>query len=157
MPYSTLDDVLTAYNPVRSFVGSGTFDVTTVEISSRFIPQAEAKINAYLAARYVIPLGDEPLITQICSDLVVCALLRDRAPRMPEFMNNRCIEANSLLAALRDGTMVLVGSGTTQITSGDQYVWSNVDPNEGFPGPIFTPTEAQSAYHNVGSLGCCPW
>lgn len=149
MPYADFDDVITRYNPLKTMIGSGTQEVSTQDISSVFIRDAEGYVNAFLAARYAIPLGDEPLITQITCDLAICKIIRDRAPRLPEFMENRCVAANSMLMALRDGMMVLVGSGTLGVTSGgDQYAWSNVDPDqEAFAGPIFKPIEANSWAH----------
>jgi phage gp36-like protein len=152
MPYATFDDVLRRYNPLNTMIGSGPTEVSTIDISSVFIPDAEGYVNAFLGARYAIPVGVEPLITQITCDLAICKIISDRAPRLPDFMANRCTNANSLLGMLRDGKMVLTGSGTLPVTGGvgDQEVWSNVLPEEGFAGPIFRPTEANSWAHVRG-------
>lgn len=151
MAYATFDDVMHRYSPLNTMIGSGTQEVSTLDISSRFIPDAEGYVNAFLAARYQIPVGNEPLVTMICADLAICKIISDRAPRLPQFMSDRCTSANSLLGMLRDGLMVLTGSGTFAVQSGgDQEVWSNVDPNNGFPGPIFSPLEARSWSHIPG-------
>src|SRR5690349_10824179 len=121
MAYATLQDVLTRYNPLTTMIGSGTQEVTSEQISSGFLVDAEAYVNAFLAAKYQIPVGNEPLVTQITCDIAICKIIQDRAPKIPDFMNNRCIAANSLLGMLRDGLMVLVGSGTVQNSGGDQF------------------------------------
>lgn len=151
MAYATVDDVLARYTPLQTLVGSGPSDVSTVEIASVFLADAESYVNAFIGAKYQTPVQPEPLITQITCDIAICKILQDKAPRIPDYMQGRCSNVNSMLAMLRDGTMVLTASGTLPLSGGgsNEFVWSNVDPDEGFPGPIFNPLEARSFSHRL--------
>ena len=48
MAYATIDDVFSRYAPINTMVGTGANDVTSVEVSSIFIADAESFMNAYL-------------------------------------------------------------------------------------------------------------
>lgn len=139
MAYATIGDVLRRYPPVATMVGSDTTDVTSTEVESIYIADAESYINASLRSRYVTPLAAEPLITQVTADIAIYRMLEDKAPRIPDMAEKRWIAANSTLAMLRDGTMLLDPSSQVNVASGgDQDAWSNVLEQA---GPIFRPAE----------------
>lgn len=149
-PYASPTDVINRYKPLNTMLGTGTLDITTTDIASVFIGDAQSYMDAFLSARYVTPVAVEPIITQICSDISIYKILEDRAPRIPEFMEKRYSFANSLLWNLSNGNMSLTGSNQIVSSAGDQEVWSNVLENPS--GPIFVPAEAFS--HYVSSAFC---
>lgn len=142
MAYATSDDVIRRYKPILTMLGTGTLDITTVDIASVYVQDGESIINAFLSRRYVIPLTTEPLLTDLASDIAIYRILSDKAPRIPDFMEKRYTNAMSLLTMIRDGQMDLnLSSQSVNSGGGDQYAWSNVlDGN----GPVFAPAEAMS-------------
>lgn len=144
MPYATPDDVIKRYNPINTMLGTGSLQVSTTDIASVYIQDAESIINAYLARRYVLPLNPEPILTDLASDIAVYRVLSDRAPRIPDFMDKRYTNAMSMLQMLRDGGMDLTASsGVTINSGGDQFAWSNViEPGQN--GPVFKNAESES-------------
>lgn len=146
MPYAVADDVIRRYNPISSMLGAGSLQVSTVDIASVYIADGESIVNAFLARRYVLPLTNEPILTDLTSDIAVYRILSDRAPRIPDFMQTRYTNAMSLLTMLRDGGMDLTMSNTVDAgASTDQYAWSNVaDPDGPLQnGPVFRPIESE--------------
>lgn len=150
MAYATVDDVLARYKPLNSMIGTGTLDITTTDIASIYIADAEGYMNAFLSARYVTPVQTEPLVTMLCSDIAIYKMCEDRAPRIPDFMEKRWAAANSFLSQLANGGMALTGSNQAVSSGGDEEVWSNVLENP--TGPVFQPVEAYS--HYVSSHWC---
>lgn len=148
MPYATFNDVVKRYNPISQLIGVGSYSVSTQDITSIYIADAESIINAYLASRYAIPLNPEPLITDLASDIAIYRVLSDRAPRVPDFMQKRYDQAIALLTSLNSGNIQLTASSQTLITSGDQEAWSNNTDDTLCEGPVF-----RSAHrpHNVWS------
>lgn len=138
MAYATTDDVFKRYPPISTMVGTQAFEVTTVDVASIYIQDAESYINAYLAPRYMIPLGTEPLITQLAADIALYRLIEDRAPRVPDIAVKRWTNAASLLEMLRDGKMWLLSSSTQVTSGGDQDAWSSSQDTP----PIFMPPES---------------
>jgi phage gp36-like protein len=57
VPYATIDDVFGRYKPINTMVGIGSYDVTSVQVSSIFVADAESFVDAYLGARYEVPLA----------------------------------------------------------------------------------------------------
>jgi phage gp36-like protein len=115
-------------------LGASSHDVTSVSVSSQFIADAESFVDAYIGARYVVPLSYvPPLITQITSDLAIFNLAVEKLPRQPDFMKDRYDRSVAMLEQLRDGKMVL--TSVSIVTSGDQEAWS---PTEGYH-PVFSP------------------
>lgn len=150
MAYATADDVIRRYNPINTMIGTGSMQVSTVDIASVYISDSEAIINAYLSRRYVLPLNAEPLLTDLTADIAVCRILRERAPRFPDFMEKRYTDAMSLLVQIRDGGMdLLSSSGVTISSGGDQFAWSNVI-EDGQNGPVFRSIESESDLDCVG-------
>jgi phage gp36-like protein len=138
MAYATLNDVLRRYTPIVSMLGTGSLQITSNDISSVYIADAEGIINLYLGSRYQTPLAADPAITDLCSDIAIYRILADKAPRIPDFMQARYTNATSILSMIRDGQMTLgTNSGQQMVTSGgDEFAWSN-NTDCDFGGPIF--------------------
>ena len=135
MSYATITDVIASYQPIKTMIGTNSYDVTSVEVASVYIARAESLIDAYIGNRYSVPLSTPtPLITQIACDLAVFNMLAERSPQIPEFMDKRYDRAMELLKGISSGTLY-VGSATAT-SSGNNYAWS---PNMEYH-PIFAPT-----------------
>jgi phage gp36-like protein len=134
MAYAVISDVLTRYPPIHSMIGTGSGEVTSLQVTSVYINDGEGFVNAYLGAKYAVPLVTEPIITSLTSDLAIYKLLEDKVPRIPEFMQRRHDNAIKTLEMLRDGKMVL-SSSQTLITSGDQEAYSTTQDYH----PVFSP------------------
>lgn len=139
-PYATVDDVIRRYTPITTMIGVNTTDVTTVDIASVYIADGQSIVNGYLSRRYVLPLTPEPILTDLCSDIAIYRIIRDKQARIPEFMATRYTDAMSLLTMLRDGGMDLTGSNPVNSGGGDEFAWSNVLDTD-FKGTIFSPAE----------------
>jgi len=135
MSYATITDVFARYKPIGSMVGAGSLDVSSDDVSSIFISDAEGYMNAFLATRYVVPVTTEPLITQIAADLAIFNMMAEKLGAVPDFMQARYDRATSFLEKLTTGEMLLVGSGTTIVTTGDSEAWSAT----GSYHPVFSP------------------
>lgn len=149
--YADPSDVFLRYPPVTTMVGTGAMDVATTAISSIYIADAESYVNAYLRARYVIPLSPEPIITQITTDIAIYRMIEDHAPRIPDLAEKRWTNANSTLCMLRDGYMLLdTNSQTLVTTGGDQEVWGS---NQDDCGPVFKPAEEIVSWRDRAKFG----
>lgn len=135
MAYATITDVFARYKPIGSMVGAGSLDVSSDDVSSIFISDAEGFMNAFLAARYEVPVTTEPLITQIAADIAISNMMFEKLGAIPDFMQSRYERANTYLEKLSNGEMLLVASGTNQVTSGDSEAWSST----GSYHPVFSP------------------
>lgn len=135
MAYATCDDVVRRYSPLLGLLGTSSLQVTTVDIASIYIADAESIVNLYLGSKYVIPLTPEPALTDLTSDIAIYRVLADKAPRIPDFMNARYTNATSMLAMIRDGAMFLSSSSQQVSSGGDEFAWSQ-DIEFG-RGPIF--------------------
>lgn len=135
LPYATIDDIFKRYKPIGSMVGAGSLDVTSDDVSSVFIADAESFINAHIAVRYEVPVTAEPLITQMASDLAISNMIFEKHGAIPDFIQGRYDRALGYLDKLAEGKMLLVGSGTTQVSTGDSEAWSST----GSFHPIFHP------------------
>lgn len=137
MPYAAFSDVVSRYKPITTMVGTHANDITSTEVTSQFIADAESFVDAYLGSRYAVPLSAPipSLITQVTADLAIFNLAAEKLPRVPDFMQPRYDRAIRTLEMLRDGKMTLTGTGVTLITSGNQEAWS---PTTG-THPVFSP------------------
>ena len=134
-PYATLDDVFVRYRPNRTMVGSGDYDVSSSEVASVYVAQAQAYADAWLANRYEVPLSVvSPLITMVTADLAIFHMLAEKMPSVPDFMVERKKRADEILKMLVDGKMV-IASASVVTSAGDSYAWS---PTMG-QHPIFSP------------------
>ncbi|MEE8606705.1 MAG: DUF1320 domain-containing protein [Nitrospiraceae bacterium] len=129
MAYATSDDVVSRYKPILSMIGAGSYEVTSNDVSSIFVADAESFVDAYLGKKYLTPISPVPsMITAITSDLAIFNMLTEKQVQVPDFMQARYDRNMETLGFLRDGSMVLPAS-VTIIAGGDQEVWSN---NEDF-------------------------
>lgn len=135
MSYATIDDVFKRYNPVRTMVGSGANDISSVDVSSIFVADSEGFVDAYLRARYTTPVVTEPLITMLTSDIAIYKMGLERLPRIPDFLQTRYDNAVKMLEMLRDGQMLLQSSGNTGAPTGDNEVFSTTSGYH----PVFSP------------------
>lgn len=135
MAYATIDDVFSRYPPIATMVGTGENDVTSVEISSVYIADAESIINMYLARLYVVPVYPEAAITMIACDLAISNMLFEKLGKLPQFIQPRYDRANSMLEKLSSGSLILTSNSTSDVTSGDNYAWSTTENYH----PIFSP------------------
>ena len=108
MAYATITDVFARYKPIGSMVGAGSLDVTSDDVASIFISDAEGFMNAFLAARYVVPVTTEPLITMIAADLAISNMMFEKLGAIPDFMQGRYNRAEGYLTKLTTGEMLLV-------------------------------------------------
>lgn len=123
MAYATISDVFKRFPPIHTMVGTGPNDVSSVDVSSIYIYDADSYVNAFLGARYTIPLTAEPLVTMLSSDIAIFRMCQDRMPRIPDYIKGRFDHVNSLLGMLRDGQMIL-SSSQSIVTDGNQEAWT---------------------------------
>lgn len=125
MAYAGISDLFGRYKPLRTMVGVGSFAVSSVDVSSMFIADAESFADAYLGIRYDIPISPVPsLVTQITADLAIFNMLAEKHPTVPDHMQARYDRTIKLLEMLRDGEMTLPSSVSVK-DAGDQEVWSS--------------------------------
>lgn len=135
MAYATISDIFKRYPPINTLVGSGTNEIASVDVASVYISDAEGLVNAYIGSRYTVPVQNEPIITWLTSEIAIYNMVRDKQPRIPEWMQSRFDRAMEAIAAIRDGSMTLTASGTLPVVGGDQEAWSAT----GSYTPIFSP------------------
>lgn len=138
MPYATFDQVIRNYSPLTTLVGTMESQVSTVDISSIFIANGEALINGYIMNRY-ITIGNEPLLTKINCDLAIADILMEKLGEVPPFMQSRYDRAIKQLEQIRDGEIVLVGSGTAATDGGDNEAWSSTQSFHSIFSPVLRP------------------
>lgn len=140
MSYAVLIDVFARYKPIKTMVGSEDLQVTSDDVSSIFINDAESLVDAYVSRRYETPLNPvPPLITQIASDLSIFNMLVEKLPSTPDFFQPRYDRAIKNLEMLRDGEMNL--SSQTVVTSGDQEAWSSTERYHPVFNPVLDPID----------------
>ena len=128
MAYATIDDVFARYAPIYTMVGTGTQDVTSLEVSSIFIADAESFMNTFLAKRYSTPVATEPVITMIAADLAISNMMFEKLGELPNFIQPRYERAMMMLEKLSMGDLVLTSNSTSIVTTGDNFAWStNLD------------------------------
>lgn len=145
MAYAVIDDVFKRYPMVSNLVGSGTNLVASVDVASIYIADGESYVNAFLAARYTMPLVTEPLLTSLTSDIAIYRMFEDKLPRFPDAIEKRYTNAISILWALQAGKMRLTSSNLVT-SGGDQDAWSSANSNA---GSIFQPAEALTNTQSV--------
>ncbi len=150
MSYATIADVLGRYAPLKTLVGSEDTQVSSIGVSSLFIADAEAMVNAYVSRRYEVPLNPvNPLITQIASDLSIFNMLVEKLPGTPDFFQPRYDRAIKNLEMLRDGEMNL--SSQTLVTSGDQEAFSTTQNFHPVFSPVLDPIDQRVDKDQVDS------
>lgn len=135
MPYATIDDIFSRYRPINTLVGAGVNQVSSVDISTIFIGDAESFIDAMISRRYEVPLDPVPqFITQIASDLTIFNVLVEKLPEVPDFFQPRYDRSLKMLTDVACGNMNVLSA--TVISSGDQEAFSTT----GAYHPIFDPS-----------------
>lgn len=144
MPYATLEDVLVGFPAVGTLLGTGSLDVTSVQVQSYFIANAEGMVNAALRDRYIVPLADtvDPVIRRATVDIVICDIVKDRLPKTPEYILQRCSGAMKTLEKIRDGKLD-IGSADerTDNATSDMEVWSTTQEHHGTFAPTIDPID----------------
>jgi phage gp36-like protein len=105
-------------------VGTGTNDVTSLEVSSIFIYDAESFVNAHLAKRYQTPVASEPIVTMITADLAIANMMFEKLGEIPNFIQPRYDRAMMMLEKLANGDLLLTSNSTSIVTTGDNFAWS---------------------------------
>lgn len=139
MAYATITDVFVRYKPIRTMVGSSDLMVTSEDVSSIFIADAENYINGFLALRYEVPVPDSALVRQCAADLAIFNMLVEKLPDIPDFIQGRYDRWHKTLEMLRDGEMVLTSA--TVIESGDQEAWSSTEDYHPIFSPVLDPVD----------------
>ena len=134
MSYATINGVFARYKPIHTLVGSDGVQVTSEDVSSIFIADAESYVDGYVSRRYVVPLSPVPnMITQITVDLTIFNMMVEKLPEVPSFFMPRYERSIKTLEMLRDGNMDL--SSQTIVTTGDQEAWSSTQDYHPFFNP----------------------
>lgn len=134
MTYATIGDVFKRYKPIRTMVGSDDVQVTSNDVSSVFISDAESLIDGYIGRRYSVPLDATPsFITQIASDISIFNMLVEKLPETPDFFQPRYDRSIALLEQIASGKIDVVSA--TVIDEGDQEAWSSTEEYH----PVFNP------------------
>lgn len=138
MAYATLEEVIVGFPAISTLIGAGSLDVSSVQVQSYFIANAEAMVNAALRDRYVVPLAApvDPVIRRATVDIVICDMVKDRLPKTPEFIDRRCQSAMATLTKIREGKLDIGSAEPTSNGSGDMEVWSSTQEHH----PTFDPT-----------------
>lgn len=124
MAYATIDDVFARYKPIRTLVGVGSFQVSSDDVSSIFVLDAESFVDAYLSRKYETPITPVPaMITQVSTDLAIFNMMVEKQIQVPDAMQARYDRSVKTLEMLRDGEMTLPTS-VTMVSTGDNEAWS---------------------------------
>jgi len=127
--YATIDDIFGRFKPIRTMIGAGSFEVTSADVTSIFIGDADSFVDAYLAKRYVTPITPIPsMITQISSDLAIFNMMTEKQVQVPDSFQARYDRSIKTLEMLRDGDMILPAA-TPIAAAGDNEAWS---PNQDY-------------------------
>lgn len=161
MAYATIQDVFSRYAPIHTMVSSSDNDVTSVEVSSIFISDAESFMNTFLAKRYVVPVATEPVITMIATDLSISNMLFEKLGEIPGFIQPRYDRAMMLLDKLAAGDLILTSSGQVVVTSGDNFAWSTTGSFHSIFSPVLDALDQsvdqdwidQDKANRVGDIG----
>ena len=128
MAYATISDIFARYAPIYTMVGTGKNDVTSLEVASIFIADAESFVNVHLAKRYQIPVAVEPVITMITADIAISNMMFEKLGELPNFIQPRYDRSMMMLEKLSNGDLVLTSNSTSNVTTGDNFAWStNID------------------------------
>jgi phage gp36-like protein len=140
MSYATIDDIMKRYKPIRTIVGSEDMQVTSMDVSSIFIRDAESLVDAYLANKYTVPLSPVPsYITMVTADIAIFNILLEHLPRSPDFFQPRYDRAMGILSSVLSGTIVVTSAAI--LTTGDQEAWSTTDGYHSVFSPVLDPDE----------------
>lgn len=140
MSYATIDDVFKRYKPIRTIIGSEDIQVTSVDVASIFIRDAESIVDAYISNRYSVPLTNvPPYITMVTADIAIFNILFEHLPKVPDFFQPRYDRAIALLTSISSGTIAVTSAAVP--TTGDQDAWSSGQQFHGVFSPVLSPDE----------------
>lgn len=140
MPYATFDDVIKRYKPITTIIGSENMQVSTADVSSIFLNDAESFIDAHIGHRYSVPLSVVPsFITQIAADLAIFNILVDHLPDKPDFFQPRYDRALEMLISVSSGAMLV--NSATAATTGDNDAWSTSMNHHPVFSPVLSPEQ----------------
>lgn len=140
--YADLSDVFAAYAPIKTMIGSGEGLIASLDVTSRFIPQASALVDGYLARRYSVPLETKlPLVTQVTCDLVVFNMLVELIPQVPDYMQRRYDRALKTLTAMGSGTIVVQSATVLAGSTGDSFVFNTTSGYHSIFSPVLDPLD----------------
>jgi phage gp36-like protein len=132
--YGTITDVFARYKPIRTLVGSEDLQVSSADVASIFIADAESLVDAYLRSKYTVPLAPVPAyITMVTIDIAIYNMLLEHLPNSPDFFQPRYDRAMKILTDISSG--VITVSSATIAASGDQDAWSTTQTYH----PVFSP------------------
>jgi len=146
MAYATIDDIFARYAPINTMVGTGTNDVASLEVSSIFIADAEGFMDVYLAKRYQTPVQVEPVVTMICCDLAISNMMFEKLGELPNFIQPRYDRAMRMLEQLSTGDIILTSSGTTVVSTGDNFAFSTTQEWHSIFSPVLGELEQAVDY-----------
>lgn len=134
MAYATIDDIFARYKPIRTLVGAEDTQVTSDDVSTIFIGDAESFIDAMISRRYATPLNPVPqYITQIASDLTIFNMMVEKLPEVPDFFQPRYDRSLRMLMDVACGNMNVLSA--TLVSTGDQEAYSSTQAYH----PVFSP------------------
>lgn len=140
MSYATIDDVFKRYKPIGTIVGSENVQVTSLDVASIFITDAESIIDAIVGKKYAVPLNPVPsFITKVAADIAIFNILMEHMPGSPDYFKPRYDMAMELLRSITSGDLI-INSGTT-LTTGDQEAWATTQDYHSVFSPVLSPEE----------------
>lgn len=140
MTYATIDDIFSRYKPIKTLVGSEDMQVSSAEVTSIFIRDAESLVDAFLAARYSVPLSPVPAyITQVTADIALFNMLVEHLPQKPDFFQPRYDRAMGILYSIQSGSIIVTSAAVSSL--GDQEAWSNTKEYHSVFSPVLAPEE----------------
>jgi phage gp36-like protein len=143
MSYAVFDDVVSRYRPIITLIGSEDLQVSSVNVSSIFIRDAESFVDARIGRRYAVPLTVVPaFITQVTADIAIFNMLTDHLPGKPDFFQPRYDRALEMLSMVDSGTLS-IGSASLS-TTGDQEAWSTTQGYHSVFSPVLPADEQQA-------------
>lgn len=142
MAYLTYDGLVIRYPDAKSWAR------TEADVSSSFIAQAEAEINAKLAVAYNVPIsGTYPILESLTADQAAALVMYrndpDRAEKLQAWIDKRI---GALVAG--DAALVAADGSTVAADAGDSApIWSSTMDYQ----PTASILPADSPYTHVDS------
>lgn len=115
MPYTTLDNIVNQISEARVIELTDDFQSEAVDGDrvDEAIANADAVIDGYCAARYVVPFNPVPPIIAKCAlDMAIYNLYARRVETMPDVRDKNNTNAIKLLTQISKGEVLLNGSTT---------------------------------------------
>ena len=130
MPYASEQDIVDRYgeDTLYTLADKDNDDILDHQAINRALDDASEHINAFIAARYTLPLASTPtLLRRLCVDIAVYWLGEDRGGAVEE-RRQRFEDAERLLGKIAKGdvslgmeTTLTTSSGSACIISGNRF------------------------------------